>query len=145
MTVNTVNLTYGTALANSQLGGTATFMVNGTTVLVPGTYTYTSKAGTVLASSASAYTEQVTFRPTDTIDYVTQTDLSVTVNVGQATPKVSVNPVKLTYGTPLANSQLKGTATFIVNGTTVLVPGTYVYTARPAQCSPPAPALTRKQ
>ena len=128
-TVNTVNLTYGTALANSQLSGTATFIVNGTKVSVLGTYSYTSKAGTVLAASA-AYTEQVTFKPTDTIDYVTLTNLSVTVNVGQATPHVSVNPVKLTYGTALANSQLSGTATFIVNGTTVLVPGTYSYTSK---------------
>ena len=130
VTVNTVALTYGTALANSQLSGTATFIVNGGVIVsVPGTYTYTSKAGTVLAASASAYTEQVTFKPTDTIDYVTLTNLSVTVNVGQATPKVSVNPVKLTYGTALANSQLSGTATFIVNGTTVLVPGTYSCTS----------------
>jgi hypothetical protein len=129
VTVNTVNLTYGTALANSQLSGTATAIVNGTKVSVAGTYHYTSKAGTVLHASAGAYTEQVTFTPADTTDYGTLTDLSVTVNVGKATPKVSVNPVKLTHGTALANSQLSGTATFIVNGKTVLVPGTYTYTS----------------
>jgi hypothetical protein len=129
VSVNPVKLTYGTALANSQLSGTATFIVNGTKVSVPGTYSYTNAAGTVLAASASAYTEQVTFTPTDTTDDVTQTDLSVLVTVAKATPNVTVNPVNLTYGTALANSQLSGTATFIANGTKVSVPGTYSYTS----------------
>ena len=44
-----------------------------------------------------------------------------------ATPNVTVNTVNLTYGTALANSQLSGTATYIVNGTSVLVPGTYLH------------------
>jgi hypothetical protein len=77
-----VSLTPGTALSNRQLSGTATFLVNGTKVTVPGTYSYMSAASTVLAASASAYTEQITFKPTDTTDYVTLTNLSVTVNVG---------------------------------------------------------------
>ena len=54
---------------------------------------------------------------------------STTFTIAPGTPHVGVNPVKLTYGTALANSQLSGTATFIVNGTTVLVPGTYSYTS----------------
>ena len=78
VSVNPVKLTYGTALANSQLKGTATFIVNGTTVLVPGTYVYTSAAGTVLAASTSAYTEAVTFTPNNTTDY---TQVSTTTKV----------------------------------------------------------------
>ncbi len=128
VTVNPVKLTYGTALASSQLTGTATSMVNGKKVNVAGAYSYTSAAGTVLA--AGAYTEQVTFTPTDTTDYVTLTDLSVAVNVGKATPTVALNPVSLTYGTALASGQLSGAATFMVNGNTVPVPGTYTYTSK---------------
>jgi len=130
VSVKPVTLTYGTALANSQLSGTATYVVNGASVAVPGVYSFTSGAGTVLAASASAYTKQVTFTPTDTTNYVTQTNLNVTVNVNKATPNVTVNTVNLASGTPLANSQLSGTATFIVNGAAVAVPGVYTYTSR---------------
>ena len=128
-TVNTVNLTYGTALANNQLSGTATFIVNGTIVNVPGTYTFTARPAQCSPRSAAAYTELVACKPTDTTDYVTQTNLSVTVNVGQATPNVTVVAVSLTPGTALNNSQLIGTATFMVNGTKVSLPGTYAYTS----------------
>ena len=38
-------ITYGTALANGQLSGTATCTVGGNSVTVPGTFTYTSAAG----------------------------------------------------------------------------------------------------
>jgi hypothetical protein len=83
VSVNPVHLTYGTALANSQLSGTATFVVNGTKVSVPGIYSYTSAAGTVLAASASAYTEAVTFTPNNS-NYATLTNLSVLVIVRKA-------------------------------------------------------------
>ena len=102
VSVNPVTLTYGAALANSQLSGTATFIVNGAKVNVPGSYSYTSAAGTVLAASASAYTEQVTFTPNNTIDYVTQTDLSVMVAVpvpvlAAATAAGPTTEVRVTY------------------------------------------------
>ena len=69
VSVNPVKLTYGTALANSQLSGTATYIVNGAKVSVPGIYSYTvARARTVLTASASAYTELVTSsRPTRSI------------------------------------------------------------------------------
>ena len=86
VSVNPVKLTYGTALANSQLDGTATYVASGTNVVVPGTFSYTSKAGTVLAASANAYTELVTFTPTNTTDYVTLTNLNVKVIVSKAKP-----------------------------------------------------------
>ena len=128
VSVNPVNITYGTALANGQLSGSASWTVNGSTVTVPGTFTYTSAAGTVL-DAGNGQSEAVTFTPTDTTDYTTASS-TVTVNVAQATPTVvSVNPVNITYGTALANGQLSGTASWTVNGSTVTVPGTFAYTS----------------
>ena len=128
--VNSVTLTYGTALANSQLSGSATAIVSGTSVSVPGTFSYTSAAGTLLAARASAYPEQVTFTPTNTTEYATETALSVMVTVGKATPRVTLSPLTLLSGTALANSQLSGTATFTVGGTAgTPVPGTYTFTS----------------
>src|SRR5208282_1011159 len=128
VSVNPVNITYGTALANGQLSGSAIWTVNGSRVTVPGTFTYTSAAGTVLNASASGQSEAVTFTPSATTDYTTASS-TVTVNVAQDTPVVSVNPVNITYGTTLANSQLSGSAIWTVNGSRVTVPGTFTYTS----------------
>jgi len=125
--VNPVNITYGTPLANTQLSGTATAIVNGQTVTVAGTFTYTSGAGTVLGAG-KGQSEAVTFTPIDSTDYTTATT-TVVVNVAQATPQESVNPVNITYGTALANGQLSGTATWIVAGQSVSVAGTFSYTS----------------
>jgi hypothetical protein len=125
--VNPVSITYGTALANGQLSGTATFTVGGKPVTVPGTFTYTSAAGSVL-TAGNAQSEAVTFTPTDTTDY-TPASGTVTVNVAQAMPTVAINPVTIIYGTALANSQLSGTVTFTVDGYLVAVPGTFTYTS----------------
>ncbi len=99
LTVNAVNITYGTALANNQLTGTSS---------VPGTFTYTTDAGKTL-NAGNGQTEVVTFTPTDAIDYAS-ISTTVTVNVAQATPTVTVNPINITYGTALDNSQLTGTS-----------------------------------
>ena len=127
VTVNPVNITYGTALANAQLSGTAQWTVGSSVVNVPGTFTYTSAAGTVL-SAGSGQSEDVTFTPTDNSDYTTVSS-TATVNVAQAAPAVSVNPVNITYGTALANSQLAATVQWTVGGNTVSVPGTLAYTS----------------
>jgi hypothetical protein len=128
VTVNPVNLPYGTALNNTQLSGTASFIVNGQSVPVAGTFTYTSAsaAGDVLAGGT--HTESVTFTPTDAIDYKA-VSISVTVTVAPVMPTVTVNAVNITYGTALKNSQLSGAATFVVNGQTVTVAGTFAYTS----------------
>ena len=68
VSVNPVNITYGTALANGQLSGTAAWTVNGSPITVAGTFTYTSAAGTVLNASNSGQSEAVTFTPADTTD-----------------------------------------------------------------------------
>jgi len=125
--VNPVNITYGTALANGQLSGTATFTVGGNPVTVPGTFTYTSAAGSVLRARNNQ-SEAVTFTPTDTTDYTTASG-TVTVNVARTRPTVTVNPVTIISNTALANSQLSGPATSIVNGNSVAAPGTFTYTS----------------
>ena len=91
VTVSPVNLTYGTPLANTQLSGT----FNGSPVTTQGTFTYTTAAGTLLYAG-NGQTESVTFMPTDTTDYTPATT-SVTVNVAQATPSVSVSDPGGTY------------------------------------------------
>ena len=127
ISVNPVAINYGTALANSQLSGTATWTVNGNPVTVAGTFSYTSAAGTVLGAG-SGQSEDVTFTPSDSTDYTTAYG-NVTVNVAQATSIISVNPVVIIDGTALANSQLSGTATWTVNGSPVTVAGTFSYTS----------------
>jgi hypothetical protein len=87
VTVNPVNITYGTALANSQLSGTVTATVNGQVVSVPGSFAYTTAAGTIL-NTGNGQSEQVTFTPTDTTTYST-VQATVTVNVAQAAPVFS--------------------------------------------------------
>ncbi len=50
--------------------------------------------------------------------------------VNQALPSVAVNgPINITYGTPLTNSLLSGTASWTVNGSNVTVPGTFSFTS----------------
>jgi hypothetical protein len=122
-----VNITFGTALDNSQLSGTATWTVGGNSVPVPGTFTFTSAAGTVLNPGAGQ-SETVTFTPGDSTNY-SPVATTVTVNVAQATPILSVKPVSIIFGTPLANGQLSGTATSTVGGNSVNVPGTFTYTS----------------
>ena len=121
------NITYGTALSNGQLSGTATATVGGNPVSVPGTFTYTSAAGTV-PDAGKGQSEAVTFTPNDSTDYAA-VYTTVTVNVAPATPTVSGHPVNLIYGTALSNSQLDGSATWTVGGKSVSVPGAFTYTS----------------
>jgi len=93
-------ITYGTALGASQLDATTS---------IPGTLTYSPAAGTILG--AGPQTLNVTFTPTDTVDYSTAT-ASVLLQVNQATPVITwSNPAAITYGTVLSATQLNATAT----------------------------------
>ncbi len=106
---NPANLVYGTALSGTQLDATAS---------VPGTFTYTPAAGTVL-KAGNGQTLSVTFTPFDTIDYTTATATAV-IDVLQATPTITwTNPAKIVYGTALNGTQLDAAAS---------VPGTFTYT-----------------
>ncbi len=91
---------YGTMLSATQLNATSN---------VPGTLNYTPAAGTILAAGA-AQPLSVHFAPTDALDY-TPVDLSVNINVLQATPIIAWgNPSDISYGTALSSTQLDATA-----------------------------------
>jgi CARDB/Carboxypeptidase regulatory-like domain len=86
LTVNPINITYGTALADGQLSGSASATVNGQTVDVLGAFTFGGLDGAVL--DAGSHTETVTFNPSDGADYnavTTTTD----VDVAQANQTIS--------------------------------------------------------
>ena len=79
--------------------------VGGVSGSVPGTFTYTPAAGTVLGAG-NDQTLSVTFTPTDTTDYTTAT-ATATINVLQATPTITwANPANIVYGTALSGTQL---------------------------------------
>ncbi|HEV2323513.1 MAG TPA: kelch repeat-containing protein [Terracidiphilus sp.] len=110
---------YGTALSDAQLDATAN---------VPGTFTYSPAAGTVL--NVGTQTPSVTFTPADTTDYTTAT-ATVQLTVNQATPTLSwPAPTAIAYGTALSATQLdatanvQGTFTYSPAAGTVLIPGT---------------------
>jgi sugar lactone lactonase YvrE len=107
-------ITYGMALNAAQLDARAS---------VPGTFSYSSPAGTVL--SAGSHQLTVTFTPTDAIDYTTAIG-SIILVVNQATPTIIwTTPIAITYGTALSATQLNANSP---------VAGTFSY-------SPPAGTL----
>jgi len=107
---NPAGITYGTALGAHQLDATSS---------VPGSFTYTPPAGTVLHAGAGQ-TLKASFTPTDTTDDTTATG-SATINVLKATPILTwAKPANITSGTALGAAQLDATST---------VPGTFTYSA----------------
>jgi len=77
---------------------------------------YSPAAGTVLKAGTQKL--MVTFMPTDTTDYDTNS-LSVSITVNKAVPTISwPTPAPITYGTPLSATQLDATTS---------VPGTFAY------------------
>jgi hypothetical protein len=100
-------ITYGTALGPTQLDAKAS---------VPGTFSYSPVAGTVL--KAGVHTLRVTFTPTDTADY-SVVIATVKLVVDKAKPGVTwATPAAITYGTALGPTQLDAKAS---------VPGTCSY------------------
>jgi len=92
-------ITYGTALSGTQLDAH---------VGTPGVYTYTPALGTVLP--AGTQTLQVSFAPTDNVDYANST-ASVTLVVNKASSVITWStPSSISYGTPLSGTQLDATA-----------------------------------
>jgi hypothetical protein len=73
-------ISYGTALSSTQLDATAS---------VPGSFTYSPAAGTVLP--AGQRTLSVTFTPTDAVNYTTAT-ASVSLVVNLVTPTLTLTP-----------------------------------------------------
>lgn len=111
---NPADIVYGTPLSSTQLDATAS---------VPGTFTYTPAAGTVLHAGA-AQTLSVTFTPDDTTDYTTVTT-TTSINVLQAPLTVKANNAYSQIGFPIP--LLTGTITGLVNGDTDIA--TYTTTA----------------
>ena len=100
-------ITYGTALSSTQLSATAN---------VPGTFTYSPAAGTVL--KAGSQTLSVTFTPTDTKAY-TAAVASVQLTVTPAAPLITwAQPAPISAGTTLGEAQLDASTS---------VPGTFMY------------------
>ena len=79
---NPADITYGTDLSGTQLNATFTWVVNGSTVTVTGTATYTPASGTVLNAGAGQNLH-VGFTPTDTTNY-NNTSGDATINVLKA-------------------------------------------------------------
>jgi hypothetical protein len=102
------DIIYGTALGGGQLDATAS---------VPGSFSYSPAAGTVLNAGMSQ-TLIVTFTPSDATLYTTVT-ATTTINVNQANPSITwANPSDIAYGTALGGTQMDATAS---------VPGTFSY------------------
>ena len=110
-------IVYGTPLSALQLDAAST---------VPGSFTYSPAAGTVL--NVGQQTLNVTFMPNDTVDYSSGTG-SVTLTVIPATPMIaltaSANPVFATYAVsftaslPSYASSQTGTMTFYDGSTQI--------------------------
>ena len=93
-------ITYGAALSATQLNATAS---------VPGTFSYSPAAATVL-QAGQAQTLSVTFTPTDSVSYTTAAGSS-TINVARATPVITLAaPAAIPFGTALSATQLNATA-----------------------------------
>ncbi len=102
------DITYGTALDNTELDATAS---------VPGSFSYTAAPGTILPAGTEQ-TLSVTFTPDDTTAYLPVTT-TTSINVQLASPVVTwSNPASISYGTALGAAQLDASTT---------IPGTFVY------------------
>ncbi len=104
---NPGNITYGTALSATQLNATATAIVGGSPVTVPGTFTYAPASGAILGGGNNQ-TLSVLFTPTNTIAYTTVT-ANAAINVLPATQSIVFNvnsPVS--YSDPMILSATGG-------------------------------------
>jgi len=100
-------ISYGTPLSAAQLNASST---------VPGTFAYTPALGAVL--SAGSQTLSVSFTPTDTANYTTNTQ-TASLTITPATPAVTwAAPASISYGTALGATQLNASSS---------VPGNYAY------------------
>ncbi len=120
VSVNNVTITYGTSLADSQLVGTATVLVNGTPTHVEGTFTYTTAEGALLGASPLAYSETVTFTPNDAIDYNSITT-TVAVAVNKYAIRYTIDNLTQSYGSPLDLASSLGTTIQGINGETLAI------------------------
>lgn len=102
---NPAAIVYGATLGAEQLNATAN---------VPGTFTYTPPAGTILTANNSHWLS-VTFVPDDTDSYV-QAAASVTQQVLPQTLTITAGNTNKTYGNTLMFAGTEFTATGLLNG-----------------------------
>jgi hypothetical protein len=112
-------ITYGAALSSKQLNATAT--EGGSTVA--GSFTYSPALGTVLGGGS--HTLQVTFTPTDLVDYTTAAaSVTLVVNPAPQTLTFTAPPAVVVYGaSPIALSAKGGASGNPVTFTLVAGPG----------------------
>jgi hypothetical protein len=108
---NPANIVYGTPLSGTQLNATATDP--NTSAGVAGIFTYTPAAGTVLHADNNQ-TLVANFSPTDTTNYTTPTQKTVSINVLKATLTITADNKTKLVGDP--NPPLTFTPTGFVNG-----------------------------
>ena len=109
------DIAYGTSLSAAQLDATS---------LVPGTFTYTPAAGTVLNAGANQALS-VLFIPSDSVDYNDATDTTM-ITVDQITPTITWStPAPIVYGTALSGRSSTRRRLF---------PARSVTRPRPARC-----------
>ncbi len=99
-------IAFGVALGSTQLNATASAQLNGATATVPGTFTYSPVAGTVLAKGTHTLT--VAFDPSNKVDFLSATG-SVIITVG------TVQPVVTFQGPSTSASASQPVLTFAVN------------------------------
>lgn len=116
-------ITYGQTLASSILGGTFTNASGGAIV---GTLAFVNSGVAPLAGITNV---QVSFTPTDTMDYNNETNtVSVTVNKGMPVSSAVLSASAITYGQTLASSTLSASFTNVA-GATVLGTSAFVNTS----------------
>jgi hypothetical protein len=94
-------ITYGTTLGGSSLNATAS---------VPGTFSYSPSAGTLL--SAGTQTLSVSFTPTDTVNYTTVTGVTRSITVAKRGISVT--------GLAAVSREYNGTSSVTITGTPAL-------------------------
>ena len=116
-------------------GGTFTYdgsahVATGSITGIPGltaTFTYTDASGHSVATPINAGTYTVSASYVDSANYISASATG-TITITRAIPTITwPTPAVITYGTALGSAQLNATATAVVNGSTVSVPGSFVY------------------
>jgi hypothetical protein len=100
------SLTDGTPLGTAQLNASAN---------IPGAFTYTPPAGTILTAGTRTLT--ASFVPDDTVNYA-NADRSISITVKMRPTVTWAAPASIAYGTPLSAAQLNAIAN---------VPGSFKY------------------
>jgi hypothetical protein len=116
------DITAGTALSSTQLNASAS--APGSSANLPGGFTYSPSAGTVL-SAGSGQTLSTVFTPTDTADYNTASksvQINVKASTSVSTPTSSLNPS--TYGQAVTFAATATSTAGTPNGTLQFFDGT---------------------